>query len=543
MEDYNDIIRRIPELSQEVIEDIVRENMRGWAFFEKPDRKSAQYYCTHCHSWHDYDSAKMPKHDSEMYCPSCAGKLRVHHLRYGHSKQRSSENFCIMQAVSDMEIAVRAVRIELNFNGYQTWERYEIEPNIDVAWCEWYYFAPGTALRFIGAWQDGEFTWKKASEVREPCHFGWFCYGYRDNGYILIKDGTVEYSNTLYKRADMDGIGAGRYPILWLAEFCKKPNLEILLETGFENVVDDYVNNVAVGNRQRNRQVLDLRSNNIKKILKISTKAELKYLENGDMAFIEMHQKMLKAFPKLSAPQVVDFERWLDSKRINHNHIKRIASNTGLSPTKIKNYILKQWDRGVLHGGQCPSVEMIWSDTIDAAVDCGYDLTDTAVTCPRDIVGAHDRYTAAARALKYKQEDINRADVFADQQERYAPLMFERYGLITVLPQKYSEIVAEGTNLSDCLAQYATRHAEYNTVIVFVRKKSDITKSYYAAEIDLFDSHSPLKQFYGYKNNIVRSGGRPKTVTEKKFEKRYNEYLKEQVKKIKLPKPKKEKSA
>lgn len=530
--EYEDIANKIPPISAERLEEIIREHMRGWAFFEGIGRGISHYYCTHCHEWHDYYNAKMPKHDSEMCCRWCGGKLRVYHLRYRHSNQRSTGNFCVMYNISDMEIVVKAIRIELNFDAYQKWKRYAIEPSVDVCNYELYYFTPGTAIRFISEYYRGGKGWKRATEVKEPCHFSSGGYGYKDNTYLLITD---DKQNTLYSRARMNDVIAIEYPILYLSEFCKKPSVEILMETGFENVVNDYLHNIIVGNRQRNRDTLNLQSNNVKTILKIATRTELKYLEKGDMAFIEMHQKMLKAFPKASAPQVVDFERWLDKEHINHHYIVRIATNTGLSPTKIKNYILKQWGKGILHGGQGPSVEMIWSDTINAAAICGYDLTDTAVTCPRDIVEVHDRYIAAARALKYEREDINSADIFADQQKRYAPLMFEKYGLVTVLPQKYSDIAAEGTKLADCLAGYAERHAQYRTVIMFVRKKSDITKSYYAAEIDLSNPREPLRQFYGYKNNIVRTGGRPKTLTEKKFEKRYNEYLKKQVKKIKIP--------
>lgn len=535
----------VPEISCDQLEGIIREHMRGWAFFEKPTRKTVQFYCTHCHEWHNWEKGKMPKHDSEMTCDLCGGKLRVYHLRYSHKNQKSCGNFCVLLPISKNALAVRAIKIEMNFKSYQPWERYELEPDVDVYKTELYYFTPGTARRFVPSRKTDErgneqFCWREALHVKAPCHFGIKCYGYADNSYILIADDDVKHNNLLWQRSHVEEVWDMNHdPIAWLGEFCKEPTLEVLFETGFKNVADDYMMNVGATNRSRNRRVLELSSNNIKRMLRITTKSELLYLEDGDMAFVEMHQRMLKAFPKMSPEQVVDFEIWLDLKKLNHGRIANIAEKTGLSAVKIKNYIMKQWEMGVLpKGGNCPPIEIIWSDMIDSAKELGYDLSDSLISCPKKLVEMHDRNAKSVEALKHQRADLMYEKTFEEQQKRYAPLMFEKYELITILPKRYSDIIAEGKMLSNCLATYAKRHAEGQTVIMFIRRKSAPDAPYFAAEISLTDKDEPLRQFYGFKNNMAKN---PKTLTERKFEKRYNDFLKEQVGKIKTRK--KEKSA
>lgn len=74
----------------------------------------------------------------------------------------------------------------------------------------------------------------------------------------------------------------------------------------------------------------------------------------------------------------------------------------------------------------------------------------------------------------------------------------DQFAIIT--PTNTSEVVREGKVLKHCVASYIKRMAEGNTVILFLRRKTDITKPFYTIEM----INGTVTQIKGFANEKVK---------------------------------------
>ena len=75
------------------------------------------------------------------------------------------------------------------------------------------------------------------------------------------------------------------------------------------------------------------------------------------------------------------------------------------------------------------------------------------------------------------------------------------------LPEKLSEIVNEGSALRHCVAGYTNNHAEGHTTIMFLRRNSDPTTSFYTIEIR---NDNTISQIHGFGNKWL--GNNPEAI-------------------------------
>ena len=107
-------------------------------------------------------------------------------------------------------------------------------------------------------------------------------------------------------------------------------------------------------------------------------------------------------------------------------------------------------------------------------------------------------------------------------------------GLKLMQPKAVHEIVDEGAKLNHCVGEYADRHAEGSTTIMFLRLISRPEMPYYTMEVS---NDLKIKQCYGYRNTRDINAA---CITA--FESRYTEYL-EFIKKQRKKAKEKEKMA
>ena len=168
----------------------------------------------------------------------------------------------------------------------------------------------------------------------------------------------------------------------------------------------------------------------------------------------------------------------------------------------------------------------IYRDYIDQCRKLGYDMHDTAIGLPHDLLTAHERFS---QIIKYRESEKDKQE-FAKRIEERKVFEYESGDLILRQPQCYEEIIAEGKALCHCVGGYAARHSQGKTNIFFIRKKSEPLKPYYTIEVS---NNFKIVQCYGYKNN--REQEKPNEI--KAFEREYQNYLEElknERKRIKL---------
>lgn len=93
--------------------------------------------------------------------------------------------------------------------------------------------------------------------------------------------------------------------------------------------------------------------------------------------------------------------------------------------------------------------------------------------------------------------------------------LFEYEDCFVVIPKSVEDFKNEGDNNSNCVAGYAERHADGQTIVVFIRKKSNPEKSYITCQLD---SDWDINQFRTSHNGYPDALGN-------RFQRAYHQHL------------------
>ena len=131
--------------------------------------------------------------------------------------------------------------------------------------------------------------------------------------------------------------------------------------------------------------------------------------------------------------------------------------------------------------------------------DLGCTFTD-ADFFPKDLLEAHDRLAERVYAIRREKENAEFSKAVPELYKTL-PCTFERDNYAIVLPSSPDDFIKEGQALSICVGSstYINKHMAGYSLICFIRKIPDLTKSYVCCEISL-DSYTVV-QVHGYKND------------------------------------------
>lgn len=122
------------------------------------------------------------------------------------------------------------------------------------------------------------------------------------------------------------------------------------------------------------------------------------------------------------------------------------------------------------------------------------DLTDSLVRWPRSLKAAHDQVMAEQKA----REDAALNEMFIERAEELQYLSFELNGLLIRPCQTETELIREGKDLHHCVANYAKRHAEGKTAILFIRQAEEPDRPFFTLEFD--EKTGTVRQNRGLRN-------------------------------------------
>lgn len=491
-------------------------HLRAWGFYRKEKKLLTKYYCTSCHEWRD--TIEKVKHNERYACRYCGRMIDMYAIGYPHGGLDDTRNFVVIRPDTDNKsLILSCIKATLH---YQNRDDDELEPELDCWEPEQYRIYIGKAERYIRKSDNKLHKTKKV--LQEPCHFDTWRRYYNNNTYTII--GLDKIDKTFLARSHIREYieeHDGRYFVTALTFFAKYPNIEILWETGFGKLAAEIYDSKEIP------QYLNLKSNNIKKILGIETKLELECLMSSeiDKRDLYYYKCFKKAFSELSANQCAEgYEKYGDTIR-ELLTIKSDASQ--LTFRQIDNYIKKQAEIARLACARAfPSERdmlIMWRDMLILAKSLNYDMSDSVVVRPKNLVEVHNRLATLDANAKRNIKNETTQQQFAELACKYQPLQFSRYGLQIVIPQKYGDIISEGAILSHCVGSYADEYCRGDTIILFVRKQEALETPYYTMEVNI--DTAEIIQFYGYKNNVVSGGGEIKPLKIRKFEKRYQKYL------------------
>ena len=128
------------------------------------------------------------------------------------------------------------------------------------------------------------------------------------------------------------------------------------------------------------------------------------------------------------------------------------------------------------------------------AEQLGQDLADAQVRFPHDLMAAHDE----ASVQMAKRKEAGRADLFRLRRKYLSKWAFSADGLLIRPAASQQELTDEGNRLHHCVSTYGQRHAEGETAIFFIRRKSRPNEPYYTLELD--EKKRTVRQNRGLRN-------------------------------------------
>jgi len=334
-------------------------------------------------------------------------------------------------------------------------------------------FAKDGCCRY-GSYRGKE--WAIRTEFREPV----FCaasYGYNfDNSYSVLNMEAVKKSCMKYSCAEQYN---GTLLMEYLQLYCKHPNVEYLMKTGYDHLVEER----DVGYYWSVRKTLgthpniNWKSNDLLKMLGLN-RTEFKALKGNEGCYDD-YLNWREKFPRYTPEELIAVSRVFKSECGTADKLCRI---TGLRLTRLARYLSEQEVRS-----------RDYSDYLDQCRLLGYDLHDTAISMPRDFEAIHTRLS---EMISYKQnEEMNK--LFEERYAERKALEYRGGGLLIRQPETLAEIEAEGKDLHHCVGGYGKRHAQGTLHIMFIRRADKPNEAYYTMELGL---HGEIRQVRGLRN-------------------------------------------
>ena len=279
--------------------------------------------------------------------------------------------------------------------------------------------------------------------------------------------------------------GAYHYPVTYLRLCQVHPNMESVLLHGLPRVLDDLIGEYAhaevVAGRHARPELseLDWSQTRPAQILRL-TRDELSMAraQSWGVLFWRLFTGAKALGEHLSEGDI------RNAFCLGDEHVTELV---GRGPVgKSLRYLLHQCElAGVEDDGEDPDP----NDVIDVqtlldywgmAELAGCHLDDPAVRWPRCLPEAHDRMAVLAA----DREDKCLAGNFRIRRKQLARYAF-RFGDLLIRPAKSQrELKEEGEQLNHCVATYGKRHANGETAIFFIRRRSKPGIPYYTLELN-----------------------------------------------------------
>lgn len=302
--------------------------------------------------------------------------------------------------------------------------------------------------------------WNIRTEFREPV----FCsraYGYSfDNSYTILNMKAISQSCMKYSMADRY---ANHLLMEYLRLYCKHPNLEYMLKSGYDPLIETvsgYWGGKVSLSVSKN---INWKSNNLLKMLDLN-RTEFALLK-GHEVYYDRYIYWRTKYPKCKPEELLSLAKVFGYERGTAEHF---STATGLRPQRLARYLSENNIR-----------TFDYSDYIGQCRTLHYDLHDTAICMPRDFQAMHERLSAI---IKFNADRKTRM-AFSEHYAERKVLEYSSGDLILRQPESIEEIADEGAALNHCVGGYAERHANGKLHILFIRTVAKPDVPYYTMEL------------------------------------------------------------
>ena len=491
------LLENIPDITSENEEQVV-PYFPQYAFYENKSKRTCDYFCTSCQSWHIGEQLRLC-HNQEFVCGHCKESVKAKALHYGRKKLERSRKFGFCFAV-DGRLYIRFVTACQGFSeDIYNENPVELMPRYTFSDEYLYVYEQHAMQRFAYSWYDKSFHPLKTDGVIPSTSqgFSWYwgpsektLYSGWGSTVLLnldvITDTDLRYScaDELSNRYTVQGI------LKWLNIYVRHNNAEYLIKGGFEHIAELLIDGKLSLNK------IHWKETNLLKMLGCR-KEDMHFFADYDSSAIELYRSVIKEEPTIHmASEFISKLSKLSTYAVDELH------KNNLTYIQILKY------------GKNNRRVMLWKDYLD---NCQKLPEGIEEIMPAHLEEAHDRTLEKVAFYANKEE----TEQIAKMAKTLSPLLMSTDSLIMLAPKSGEEIIAEGRILQHCVGGYVRRHARGDTIILFIRHKDKPKIPFFTIEVN--PETLEIMQCHGYKNE--RDSGFKKPDEIKKFEKQYAEFL------------------
>ena len=304
-------------------------------------------------------------------------------------------------------------------------------------------------------------------------HEGIKCFGLEK----ALQKSNLKYSCLMEYMGETDVVDMFKY----LKFYCSYPVIaERLMKEGYESVLSSYLHGGYKG-------CFDFRGNTVNSFFRLDKEhlnAYKKYVFSHGSYNLKAMQFIQKNNIKISKENFDFLSTYIEYSYF----IKLLLQFMGLQ--KLRTYAKKQGR--ICHCGYsyaAPEYEFFsnYRDYINQCEKLGYNLNDKNVIVPANLFQSHQQLTellnrmAAEKKAKARAEKLKKFEkILQKAKKKYT---FTDGNLLIRPAESYEDLCTEGTALHHCVyTNYADKHIEGETTILFIRKVSEPDKPFYTME-------------------------------------------------------------
>lgn len=498
-------VNDIPPIDGWALQDLIAENVQheeflffrinhgddlDWILGEADDYEC---FCTACQQRFAADRKSGPASRWDT-CPQCGAHILPRRWNNGEAKflAHTAFAFHFFQAGERGEMWLTSCQVRMNPDFLHG----KYRANEYARYC----FSEFGARKWI--WRDG---WKQSKKI---CFKRWqamagYCY---DNVWTLPAEQEIAGSCLRYSQLTQAWACMPDLPE-YLAFYLKYPAVEYL----WKMKLGRWLVERQEGKGHLFRKLVNLRAKEPKRLFPHLSTADRRLLARKRASLTDS-----AAYLELRQAGAVECSE--DGLRYAHITIgccfawQTVAERCGVTGKELRKYIERQARRS----GQLLGTVMQELKDYHAQLER---LAPNGDPMPDDLHEAHTRLSARERRLLKRGKN----EKFRTRRRLLAWMKWKWGGMFIRPIDSAEEIVREGEEQNNCVAGYANRHADGETIIMVLRKRSEPGKPWHTVEID--PKTLECRQCYAAHNH-------KRTPEAAEFMERYLDHLREVTKMI-----------
>lgn len=421
------------------------------------DKIANEGFCTNCEKYVSLKGITYKHNMMEIKCPSCHKKVQYKSKNISHKHLRTQATGVIFEK-NGKELLARYFDVSKDYG------KDYVNPEINVSEVVRTVFEKNKIVNYEKRmFHQLEVNWCKCSpyaacynynyDIRYIAHNNYGIYGLKKS----LKDTYNQFSEVCeWLKVYGKNVWTAE---CYLEKYTKYPVMEKLVKLGMFDMAKEMA--------KRNFKEQSLEEKELHKILNIS-KVKFKMLNSIKNPAYDLYRciKENKTNKEYSLEQYKFIQQKIRNT-YDEKFIFELLQN--VSYYKLHKY-LENKDAG------------LYIDYIKFCKKLEWNLKNTYVLFPKDINKAHDEAQALI-TYEEKKEQIEAINKRLPEIARKYNFTYK--DLVIIAPKDAKEYVHESQELHNCISRnYMGSMASGRCCIVFIRKKSDINKPYYAMEID-----------------------------------------------------------